>query len=134
MEQAAMRFFQKDPGIRPLYEKLESRMRSEIADVMVSVQPTQISFARDHTFACVSFARLGRAEDSRKPRIVLTFKLNKRISSPRVQVFPSPHLNRWTHHTTVSTPGEIDAELLGWLKEASSFAAEKPSDGGFFPA
>ncbi len=134
MEQAAKHFFQKNPGALPVYEKLESRMLSEIEDMTVKVQPTQISFAHERTFACVSFAKLGRAEECTNPQMVLTFGLNKRIQSPRVQAFPSPHLNRWTHHIRVSAPGEVDAELMGWLKDASLYAAEKPSDGGFYSA
>lgn len=132
MNPAAMQFLRQNPGALPLYETLENRVLSEIQNVTVNVQRTQISFGNDHTFACVSFAKPGRAMECADPYIVLTFFLGKKLCSSRVKVGQEPHLNHWTHHTTVFQPAEIDAELMGWLKDASSFTAEKPEDGGFF--
>ena len=33
--------------------------------------------------------------------------------------------NRWTHHVVVDQEGQLDAELLGWLREAYVFAEQK---------
>ena len=36
-----------------------------------------------------------------------------------------PYPNRWTHHTIVSEPDQLDGELMGWLREAHAFALVK---------
>ena len=48
-----------------------------------------------------------------------------RLSSPRIAVATEPYPNRWTHHVVISEAGQIDEELLGWLREAYDFAMAK---------
>lgn len=36
-----------------------------------------------------------------------------------------PYPGRFTHHVLISGAGEIDDELMGWVKEAAVFSAGK---------
>ena len=57
--------------------------------------------------------------------IVITFGLNYKLESPRIEAASEPYPNRWTHHVLISDPGEIDEELMGWIKEAAAFSDKK---------
>ena len=112
-------------GALPLYEKLEERIVSEIDNVRIKVQKSQISFYNKHLFACVSFARVRKKKDCPEDYIVVTFGLEHKAESPQIDIATEPYPNRWTHHLLISKPDEIDEELLGWIKEAAEFAAVK---------
>lgn len=57
--------------------------------------------------------------------IVITFGLNHKLESPRIDTVSEPYPNRWTHHVLVSDSNEIDDELIGWIKEAVAFSDKK---------
>ena len=116
-------FFDKDA--LPLYETLESRIFREIENVRVKVQKSQISFYNRHLFACVSFAGLRKKKDCPESYIVVTFGLDKRVESPRIEAASEPYPNRWTHHLLISDAGEIDDELMTWIKSAADFSEKK---------
>ena len=109
----------------PLYERLEQRILNEIEDVQVKVQKTQISFYNRHLFACVSFAKVRKAKERPDTYIVVTVGTGRRLESPRIDIATEPYPNRWTHHILISSPDEIDDELMGWVKEAAAFSAAK---------
>lgn len=118
-------FFENHEAALPLYEKLEDAIRETIGDVRIKIQKSQISFYNRHMFACVSFARVRKKSDCPKDYIVVTFGLSYKKESPRIDVATEPYPNRWTHHVLVSTPEEIDEQLMGWITEAADFANEK---------
>ena len=118
-------FFQEKPEALPLYEALEERILAEIPDVNIKVQKTQITFYNRHNFAFVSFLPVRKAKERPKVYITVTFGLSYQKESPRIDVATEPYPNRWTHHVLVSSPEEIDDELLGWLKKAAEFSAMK---------
>lgn len=125
MDEKALLFFQQDMEALPLYERLESLILDRIPDVQIKVQKSQISFYNRHMFACVSFAKVRKAKERPDHYIVVTFGLDHRLDSPRVDVATEPYPNRWTHHVLISSSGEIDAELMSWIQEASVFSALK---------
>ncbi len=47
------------------------------------------------------------------------------LDSERVAVKTEPYPGRWTHHFVVSTPEELDEELLSWIKNSYTFADSK---------
>lgn len=118
-------FFGERAATLPLYEALENRILSEIDNVTVKVQKTQISFANRHNFAFVSFLPARRAKERPETYITVTIGLGWRLDSPRVDAATEPYPNRWTHHLLISDPAEIDDELLGWIREAAAFSAGK---------
>ena len=125
MNQDILLFFDKHPEALPLSEALEEKILSEIEDVTVKVQKTQISFSNKHNFAFVSFLPVRKAKERPDIYIVVTFGLGYRKESPRIDVAVEPYPNRWTHHMLISKPEEIDDELMEWIREASIFSAGK---------
>ncbi len=125
MDEAILHFFNQMPAALPLYEQFERRIFAELEGVTVKVQKTQISFVNRHLFACVSFARVRKKKDCPNPYLVITFGLDRKVESPRIDVATEPYPNRWTHHLLISKAEEIDGELIAWVKEAAAFAAYK---------
>lgn len=116
-------FFSAHLDALPLYELLEMQIMEQIPDVTVRVTKTQITFANRRGFAFVSFLPVRRPQV--RSCITVSFGLGYRLQSPRIDAATEPYPNRWTHHVQVSTVGEIDGELMVWLREAAAFSANK---------
>lgn len=125
MNQEVLFFFEKTPDAIPLYEALEERILSEIENVQIRVQKTQITFTNPKVFGCVSQLRVRKKSELPDVYIVVTFGLEHKVESPRIAVATEPYPRRWTHHVVVSSLEEIDDELMGWMKEAAEYAARK---------
>ena len=125
MDEKTLFFFAKKPESLPLYEQLERRIQSEIQDVSVKVQKTQISFYNRRLFACVSFTKVRTGPQKPRHGLTLTFGLGRRLDSPRIDAATEPYPSRWTHPIFLSDAAEIDGELMAWLQEASAFSAGK---------
>ena len=125
MDERTLFFFQQDPEALPLYQRLEEQLLSELPDTRVKVSKSQISFYNRHMFACVSFVKVRRAKERPPHYIVVTFGLDRRVDSPRIDAAVEPYPNRWTHHVLLSRPEEIDGELMGWIRAAAGFSAIK---------
>lgn len=109
----------------PIYERLEEQILAQIPDVKIKVAKTQITFANKRGFAFASFNPCRRAAERPDVWMTVTFGLGYRKESPRIDVATEPYPNRWTHHVMVGGPGEIDGELMEWLKKAAEFSAGK---------
>ena len=125
MEQDVLYFFDGRPEALPLYEAFEQKVFSEVHGVKVKVQKTQITFSNRHNFAFVSFLPVRKAKDRAKVYIVVTFGLGYCVESPRIDAAVEPYPGRWTHHVLIAGTGEIDDELMGWIKEAAAFSDQK---------
>jgi len=125
MDADSLLFFDKHMDAVPLYETLENRILKEIENVQIKVQKSQISFYNKHLFACVSFARVRKKKDCPASYIVVTFGLDHKLESPRVEIATEPYPNRWTHHFLVADTEEIDDELMAWIREAAIFSNTK---------
>ena len=125
MDADLLLFFDRMPDALPLYEALLRRMQAEIGEIQIKVQKTQSSFYRRRMFGCVSFARVRRRADCPQRWFTLTFGLDRRVESPRIEAAAEPYPNRWTHHLLISGEEDIDGELMGWLRQAADFAAVK---------
>ncbi len=125
MNEDILLFFDKHKDALPLYETLESRIFREIENVRIKVQKSQISFYNRHLFACVSFAGIRKKKDCPASYIVVTFGLDRRVESPRIEAASEPYPNRWTHHLLISDAGEIDDELMAWIRPAADFSEKK---------
>lgn len=118
-------FFRDSPGSLPLYLALEERVLALFPDAHVRVQKTQISFSQRRNFAFASLLPARRAALRPNPYLTVTVGLNRRLDSPRVDASSEPYPGRWTHHIVIGGPEEIDGELLGWIREAAEFSAQK---------
>ncbi len=125
MNQDILCFFDGKEEALPLYEAFESRVLAQIGQVDVKVSKTQIAFSNRYHFAFVSFLPVRKAKERPENYIVVTFGLGHRIESPRIDAATEPYPNRWTHHVLISGEEEIDDELMGWIKAAAAFSAEK---------
>lgn len=125
MTQDILLFFDKDPAALPLYEALEAQIFQQIEGVQVRVQKTQISFYNRHLFAAVSFLPVRKARQRPPHFIVVTFGLEHRLDSPRIDVATEPYPRRWTHHILIDDVLQINDELLGWIREAAAFSDHK---------
>ena len=118
-------FFNEKPGALPLYEAFVKRLLAEVGDVAVKVRKTQISFSNKYNFAFVSLLPVRKAKERPKTYITVSFGLQYKKESPRIDAASEPYPNRWTHHMLISSEEEIDGELMGWIKEAAEFSASK---------
>lgn len=121
MNSEIFQFFETSPAALPIYEAFERRVREEIGEVEIRVHKTRISFYNRHLFSCVSFIKARKAKERPPIYLVVTFGLRRKAESPRIDIATEPYPNRWTHHVTVSSPKEIDEELMDWVKEAARF-------------
>ena len=117
-------FFDGKPRELALFEELFGLMEQAFPEASVKVQKTQISFYGRHLFAAASLP-VRRKRDWPEHCIVVTIGLSHRLESPRVAVAVEPYPNRWTHHVLISGEGQIDDELMGWLREAYEFSENK---------
>ena len=118
-------FFNAHMDALPLYERLEGLILEQIPDVKIKVSKTQISFSNKRGFAFVSFNPCRKAKERPNVWMTVTFGLSYQKDSPRIDAATEPYPNRWTHHVMVGSEEEIDAELMGWLREAAEFSASK---------
>ena len=118
-------FFNDHMDALPLYERLEELILEQIPDAKIKVSKTQISFSNKRGFAFVSFNPCRKVNDRPDVWMTITFGVSYRKDSPRIDVATEPYPNRWTHHVMVGGEEEIDAELMGWIREAAEFSASK---------
>ncbi len=118
-------FFTEREDALPLYRRLRGEILREIENVSIEVKKTQISFRTKYLFGAVSFTPVRKAAQRPPVWLTVTFGLPQRAVSPRIDAASEPHPRRWTHHVMIGSEEEIDAELLGWLREAAVFAAGK---------
>ena len=123
--QDVLYFFDGKPEALSLYEAFEKRVFSVADGVKVKVQKTQIAFSNRRQFAFVSFLPVRKAKERPEVYIVVTFGLGYHLESSRVDAVVEPYPGRFTHHVLISETGEIDEELMGWVKEAAAFSAGK---------
>ena len=117
----AMQLFDRRPRELALYQDFARKVLAACPDTHIRVQKTQITFENRHGFAFVSLPR----RKVQQPTIVVSFGLSYRVDAPRIWVATEPYPNRWTHHMLIADEGQLDDELLGWIKEAAAFAVAK---------
>ncbi|QDG67081.1 MULTISPECIES: DUF5655 domain-containing protein [unclassified Pseudarthrobacter] len=54
---------------------------------------------------------------------VLSIALSRRDESPRFKEVVHPSHGVWMHHLELRAPGDVDAEVAAWLREAFDAAA-----------
>ena len=118
-------FFNDHMDASPLYERLEELILEQIPDAKIKVSKTQISFSNKRGFAFVSFNPCRKVNDRPDVWMTVTFGLSYRKDSPRIHVATEPYPNRWTHHVMVGSEEDINAELMGWIREAAELSASK---------
>jgi hypothetical protein len=60
---------------------------------------------------------------TRKSALVLTIKSDRKLSSPRIHKSEQTSANRFHHEVKLTSPAEVDSELVQWLKDAYALSA-----------
>ena len=119
-----LQFFSHRPEMLPVYRMFEDRVNERCGNVDVRVQKSQITFTDRFGFAWASLP-VRRRRDCPDRCLIVSFGLAYHKESPRIAVAVEPYPQRWTHHVVVTTPEDIDEELLGWIEESHQFSLAK---------
>ena len=101
-------FDKSDPAVRAIYERLLIRVR-RIGPVVAEENKTSI-----HLKGRVAFAGVHPL----KSRLDLNIVSDAPIADPRITKRDRVSASRYHNVVSLSTPRDIDAQLLGWLKSA----------------
>ncbi len=110
-------FFQKRLDALPIYTALRQELDG-FPGLAVQVQKTQISFYNPRMFACVSFLAPRPKREMPPCWLTVSFGLGYPLEEPRIAGCVQISPRRWTHHVPVAAPDQVDAQLMGWLREA----------------
>ena len=106
-------FSGKAPEALATYLALTTAL-TELGPFVEDPKKTSIHLNRKSAFAGVH---------PRKAAIVLVIRSARPIQSPRIRKLEKVSANRWHNEMLLSTPAEVDPEVLGWLGEAYALSA-----------
>jgi Domain of unknown function (DUF5655)/Domain of unknown function (DUF4287) len=96
-------------GLRPIYDALLAAVRKFGNDIDVSPKKAYVSLRRSKQFAIVQPSATDRVDVG----------INLKGAAPTDRLEPSGSFNAMvSHRVRLSKPGDVDAELVAWLKEA----------------
>jgi hypothetical protein len=101
-------FQNKDKVVREIYDHLLSRVEL-CGPVIEEPKKTSIHLVNRTAFAGVA---------TRKAAINLTIKGDHKLSSSRISKSEQVSAKRFHHEVKLTSPADVDAELVGWLKAA----------------
>ena len=103
----------KEPVVTAMYEKLIKELQ-KFGPLKIEPKKTSIHLGNRFGFAGVY---------TRKDYMNLEVHLKNKLTSKRVSKVEQASPNRFHHTIKISTPKEVDKELLGWLKQAYDLKA-----------
>ena len=106
-------FAGRSPAVRQIYDRI-LRAAATFGPVAEDPKKTSIHLNRKTAFAGVA---------TRKDTLLLTLKAEHDIRSPRVSNHEQASAHRWHLEVRLADPSEVDAELIGWLREAYEISA-----------
>ena len=98
----------KDASLRQIYDRLLKGAR-KFGLVVEEPKKTSIHLVNRTAFAGVA---------ARKNSIILTIKSHRKLWSPRIHRSEQASANRFHHEVKLTSPPEVDSEIVKWLKEA----------------
>ncbi len=103
----------KDAAVRQIYDRLLQAV-GRFGPVKEDPKKTSIHLVNKTAFAGVA---------TQKRAIVLTIKSDRKLSNPRLHKSEQTSANRFHHEVKLSSPAEVDSELVKWLKAAYALSA-----------
>ena len=97
-----------EPSITQTYHQLLTATRA-FGEVAEDPKKTSIHLIRKTAFAGVAV---------RKSAIILTIKSTHSSDSPRIFKQEQTSASRWHLEVKLTSPDDVDAELIGWLQAA----------------
>ena len=98
----------KDAAVRQVYDRL-LKVTGKFGPVAEDPKKTSIHLVNKTAFAGVA---------TRRSAMVLTIKSDRKISSPRIHKSEQTSARRFHHEVKLTSPAEVDSELVKWLKDA----------------
>jgi hypothetical protein len=87
---------------------------AKLGPILEEPKKTSIHLVNKTAFAGVA---------TRKSALVLTIKSDRKLSSPRIHKSEQTSANRFHHEVKLTSPAEVDSELVQWLKDAYALSA-----------
>lgn len=106
-------FENKDAAVRQIYDRL-LKTTGKFGSVAEDPKKTSIHLVNKTAFAGVA---------TRKSAMVLTIKSDRQLSSPRIHKSEQTSARRFHHEVKLTSPAEVDSELVEWLKDAYTLSA-----------
>ena len=106
-------FENKDAAVRKIYEGLLKNAKN-FGPVREEPKKTSIHLMNQTAFAGVA---------TRKSALVLTIKSDRKLLSPRIHKSEQTSANRFHHEVKLTSPAEVDAEVMRWLKDAYALSS-----------
>jgi len=103
----------KDASVRQTYDRLLKGAR-KFGPVVEEPKKTSIHLVNRTAFAGVA---------TRKNAIILTIKSDRKLSSPRIHKSEQTSAKRFPHEVKLTSPPEVDSEIVKWLKDAYALSA-----------
>jgi hypothetical protein len=103
----------KDPVVREIYDQLKKAIR-RFGPLIEEPKKTSIHIVNKTALAGVA---------TRKGHIVLTIKSDRKLGSPRIFKSEQTSASRFHHEIKLTSPAEVDKELIGWLEDAYELSA-----------
>ena len=103
----------KAPVVRQIYDRVLKAVR-KIGPVIEEPKKTSIHLVNATALAGVA---------TRKEYLILTLKSDRKLNSPRVHKSEQASAKRFHHEVKLTSPADVDSELVGWLKEAYALSA-----------
>ncbi len=115
-------FFAGSDESHAVFEAVRDAIHS-IGTTEVRVSRGQIGFRRDRpfVFAWIPDIYFGRTDIP----LVLTIALPRKVDSPRWSQIVEASPGHFMHHLALRKSHEVDAEVVEWLREAWSDAADQ---------
>jgi hypothetical protein len=101
----AMHFATRPPAVRQIYDRIVTESK-RFGSVVEDPKKTSIHLVNRTAFAGVQ---------TRRDALVLTLKSTENIDSCRIAKREQASSNRWYLDLKISSPADIDDELLAWL-------------------
>jgi predicted transport protein len=97
-------------ALRPIYDRVRAIVQDFGDDVEMQTRKTYVAFARGKQFAVV--------QPSTQTRVDIGLKLPGVPPGERLEPAVNTGSGSMTHKVAVTSPEEIDDELIGWLRQA----------------
>jgi hypothetical protein len=107
-------FAEKDPVVQKIYTKVLKAVR-KFGPVVEEAKKTSIHLVNKTALAGVA---------TRRNYMILTVKSDRKLTGPRIHKAEQISAHRYYHEIKLSSPDEIDPELIGWLKAAYALSGE----------
>ena len=105
-------FENRVPEVKATYAAI-LKAAKQFGPVKEEAKKTSIHLVRKSAFAGVA---------TRKTALILTLKSDSDISSTRIAKREQASAHRWHLETRLETPGQVDREIVAWLRKAYELA------------